>query len=93
MFLSFSRLLSNETNIFFRINSNYFQFKIKNETNEFEEINGNSSTNQMNISLPQVDKDKKLTLYFESKVVGLYDIKFYTKSKFSDVVYPIQNGT
>ena len=47
----------------------------------------------MNISLPQVDKDKKLTLYFESKVVGLYDIKFYTKSKFSDVVHPIQNGT
>ena len=47
----------------------------------------------MNISLPQVDNDKKLTLYFESKVVGLYDIKFYTKSKFSDVVHPIQNGT
>ena len=47
----------------------------------------------MNISLPQVDNDKKLTLYFESNVVGLYDIKFYVKPKFSDVIYPIQNGT
>ena len=93
MFLSFNRLLSNETNIFFWINSNYFRFRVQNETNEIEGINVNQSTNQMNISLPPVDNDEPLTLFFESKVVGLYDIKFYTKSKFSDVVHPIQNGT
>ena len=85
--------MKNTTNIFFTVDSSYFGFKIQDRNANYKEIAFDTPERRMYISLSSFDDNNKLTVYFESSVIGLYILKFYIEDTHEKNIHLIENIT
>ena len=74
----FFRLKKSETKVFFEIDSNHFRFKIKNEEDEFSASTWGPQKGRVYIPLSSFDSNNELLVQYESSILGIYTVKFYT---------------
>ena len=74
----FFRLKNSETKVFFEIDSNHFRFKIEDEQDEFSASTWGPQENRVYIPLSSFDANNKLLVQYESSILGIYTVKFYT---------------
>ena len=74
----FFRLKNSETKVFFEIDSNHFRFKIENEEDEFSASTWGPQEGRVYIPLSSFDTNNELLVQYESSILGIYTVKFYT---------------
>ena len=74
----FFRLKKSETKVFFEIDSNHFRFKIENEEDEFSASTWGPQEARVYIPLSSFDANNELLVQYESSILGIYTVKFYT---------------
>ena len=74
----FFRLKKSETKVFFEIDSNHFRFKIENEEDEFSASSWGPQEDRVYIPLSSFDENDTLLVQYESSILGIYTVKFYT---------------
>ena len=74
----FFRLKNSETKVFFEVDSNHFRFEIANEEDEFSASTWGPQENRVYIPLSSFDANNELLVQYESSILGIYTVKFYT---------------
>ena len=74
----FFRLKNSETKVFFEIDSNHFRFKVENEEDEFSASTWGPHEGRVYIPLSSFDANNELLVQYESSILGIYTVRFYT---------------
>ena len=87
------RLTNNETTLFLGVDSKHFLFRIANQGEKVRGSFEEKSNDVLNIPFSLFDTNNHLIVYFESSVIGLYNVEFHVKYGSSDVAHKIKQET